>query len=67
MKTTGLDFSDPFASLGTIEGFFGEGEEEEESTRSSYFTIDEDEELPTKSKAGQGFLNEFTSMFKGLS
>ena len=46
---------------------YGEGEEEEESTRSSYFTIDEDEELPTKSKAGQGFLNEFTSMFKGLS
>jgi hypothetical protein len=67
LKTTGLDFSDPFASLGTIESFFGEGEEEEESTRSSYFTIDEDEELPTKSKAGQGFLNEFTSMFKGLS
>ena len=67
LKTTGLDFSDPFASLGTIESFFGEGEEEEEPTRSSYFTIDEDEELPTKSKAGQGFLNEFTSMFKGLS
>jgi hypothetical protein len=67
LKTTGLDFSGPFASLGTIESFFGEGEEEEEPTRSSYFTIDEDEELPTKSKAGQGFLNEFTSMFKGLS
>lgn len=68
LKTTGLNFSDPFASLGTIESFFGEGEEEEEEpTRSSYFTIDEDEELPTKSKAGQGFLNEFTSMFKGLS
>lgn len=67
LKTTGLNFSDPFASLGTIESFFGEGEEEEEPTRSSYFTIDEDEELPTKSKAGQGFLNEFTSMFKGFS
>jgi hypothetical protein len=67
LKTTGLNFSDPFASLGTIESFFGEGEEEEEPTRSSYFTIDEDEKLPTKSKAGQGFLNEFTSMFKGLS
>ena len=67
LKTTGLDFSDPFASLGTIESFFGEGEKEEEPTRSSYFTIDEDEELPTKSKAGQGFLDEFTSMFKGFS
>jgi hypothetical protein len=67
LKTTGLNFSDPFASLGTIESFFGEGEEEEEPTRSSYFTIDEDEKLPTKSKAGQGFLNEFTSMFKGFS
>ncbi len=68
LKTTGFDFSDPLASLGTIESFFGEGEEEEEeSTKSSYFTIDEDEKLPTKSKAGQGFLNEFTSMFKGLS
>ena len=67
LKTTGLDFSDPFASLGTIESFFGEGQKEEETKRSSYFTIDEDEELPTKTKAGQGFLDEFTSMFKGFS
>lgn len=69
MKTTGLDFSDPFASLGTIESFFSEAEDktEEKPARSSYFTIDEDEDLPTKSKAGQGFLDEFTSLFKGLS
>jgi hypothetical protein len=68
LKTTGLDFSDPFASLGTIESFFGEDNQKEEtSTKSSYFTIDEDENLPTKSKAGQGFLDEFTSLFKGLS
>jgi hypothetical protein len=69
LKTTGLDFSDPFASLGTIESFFSEAEDktEEKPARSSYFTIDEDEDLPTKSKAGQGFLDEFTSLFKGLS
>lgn len=68
LKTTGLDFSDPFASLGTIESFFGETDQEEKTpTKSSYFTIDEDENLPTKSKAGQGFLDEFTSLFKGFS
>ena len=66
LKTTGLDFSDPFASLGTIESFFGEADQEEAPTKSSYFTIDEDEDLPTKSKAGQGFLDEFTSLFKGF-
>ena len=67
LKTTGLDFSDPFASLGTIESFFGEDNQKEETpTKSSYFTIDEDENLPTKSKAGQGFLDEFTSLFKGF-
>jgi hypothetical protein len=66
LKTTGLDLSDPFASLGTIESFFGEAKEEEEPTKSSYFTIDEDETLPSKSKTGQGFLDEFTSLFKGF-
>ena len=67
LKTTGLDFSDPFASLGTIESLFGEEQQEKETKKSSYFTIDEDEELPTKTKAGQGFLDEFTSLFKGFS
>lgn len=66
-KTAGFDFSDPFASLSTVENFFGGGQQKEETKKSSYFTIDEDEELPTKSKAGQGFLDEFTSMFKGLN
>jgi hypothetical protein len=74
-KATGLDYSDPFASLGTIENFFGEDETKTGSTKtttqaptkSSYFTISEDEDLPAKSKAGQGFLDEFTSLFKGLS
>jgi len=63
-----LDFSDPFASFGTVESFFGEDDQEKETpTKSSYFTIDEDEDLTTKSKSGQGFLDEFTSLFKGLS
>ena len=66
LKTTGLDFSDPFASLGTIESFFGENKTKEEPAKTSYFTIDTDENLPTKTKAGQGFLDEFTSMFKGF-
>ena len=67
LKTTSFDFSDPFASLGTMESFFGEADQEEKTpTKSSYFTIDEDEKLPTKSKAGQGFLDEFTSLFKGF-
>ena len=63
-----FDFSDPFTSLGTLEGFFGEEDEEEyDEPRTSYFTIDDDEDdLPAKSKAGQGFLDDFTSMFKGF-
>jgi hypothetical protein len=70
-RGTGLEFdldtSDPFASLSTIEDLFSGGTEEEDlPKRSSYFTIDEDEELPAKSKAGQNFLDEFTSLFKGF-
>jgi hypothetical protein len=76
LKTYGLDLSDPFASLGTIESFFPEDQKEvdEETAKTSakdfytsYFKIGEDdEEEPTKSNAGQAFLGEFTSMFKGL-
>lgn len=66
LKTTGLDFSDPFASLGTIESFFGEADIDEVPKKSSYFTIDEDEDIPYKTKSGQGFLDEFTSLFKGF-
>ena len=65
-EMTGLDLSDPISSFGTIESFFDEGPAEKTPTKSSYFTIDEDEEVPAKSSAGQGFLDEFTSMFKGL-
>jgi len=74
LKTTGLDFTDPFASLGTIESFFDADEPEPtadkpEPKTNSYFRIamgeDEDEPL-TKSKSGASILGEFTSMFKGL-
>lgn len=69
---TGLDFSDPFASFGTMENFFNEDNEttqktQQTPTKSSYFTIGEDEDLPVKSKAGQSFLGEFTSLFKGFN
>jgi hypothetical protein len=74
LKTTGLDFTDPFASLGTIESFFDADKPEKttdkpEPKTNSYFRIamgeDEDEPL-TKSKSGSSILGEFTSMFKGL-
>jgi hypothetical protein len=74
LKTSGLDFTDPFASLGTIESFFDADEPEKttdkpEPKTNSYFRIamGEDEDEPTtKSKSGASILGEFTSMFKGL-
>lgn len=74
LTTTGLDLSDPYASLGTVESFFGADEPEPtadkpEPKTNSYFRIamGEDEEEPlTKSKSGSSILGEFTSMFKGL-
>ena len=74
LTTTGFDFSDPYSSLGTVEGFFDADEPEitkdkPEPRTNSYFRIamDEDEEEPlTKSKSGSSILGEFTSMFKGL-
>jgi hypothetical protein len=74
LKTSGLDFTDPFASLGTLESFFGtdkteETEDKPEPKTNSYFRIamGEDEDEPTtKSKSGASILGEFTSMFKGL-
>jgi hypothetical protein len=67
--------SDPFASLGTIESFFGEDSSSEEGTKTaqdtdmdSYFKLglDDDEDEDYKSKTGSQILGEFTSMFKGL-
>jgi hypothetical protein len=77
LKTYGLDLSDPFASLGTIEGFFPEEEKKVDEKTSketakdfytNYFRIgkDDDEEEAPNSATGQAFLGEFASMFKGL-
>lgn len=77
LEAYGLDLSDPFASLGTIESFFpdyqaeADKEAKEQSPAekfTSYFKIgiDDEEEEDYKSDAGQKFLGEFTSMFKGL-
>jgi hypothetical protein len=77
LEAYGLDLSDPFASLGTIESFFpdyqaeAEKEAKEESPAekfTSYFKIgiDDEEEEDYMSDEGQKFLGEFTSMFKGL-
>lgn len=69
-----LDFSDPFASLGTIQGFFDEDQEPTTETTtptkediSSYFKIGFDSgEEEYKSSTGEKILGEFTSMFKGF-
>lgn len=72
LKTYGLDLSDPFASLGTIESFFDEetGPVDETAEKSSSFFrlgLEEDEEeTEYKTKTGTQILGEFTSMFKGL-
>lgn len=75
LKTYGLDMSDPFASLGTIESFLDEEKPDKKETKStkdsdsdSYFKLglEDDEEEDYKSKTGSQILGEFTSMFKGL-
>lgn len=77
LTTYGLDLKDPFSSLGTIESFFPEDQEavDKQTAKDTakdfytrYFRINEDQqdEEPTKSNAGQAFLGEFTSMFKGI-
>ena len=78
LKTWGLDMRDPFASLGTIESFFGEEEddddyaeteEERENREKSYFNADltEDDSWSYKSKKKEKDpFGEFTHLFKGL-
>ena len=75
LQMKGLDLSDPLSSLGTMESFFGEDQgaasvkkDDTATPESSYFKlgIEDEEEDYTKSKSGQGFLDEFTSMFKGF-
>jgi hypothetical protein len=77
LKLSGLDFNDPFASLGTIEGFFADenaadakknkSSSTDKTDTSDFFSLgsnEEDEDY--KSSTGQKILGEFTSMFKGL-
>lgn len=77
IESYGLDLSDPFASFGTVESFFpedaeaAEKEAKEESPAeryTSYFRlgVDDEDDEDYKSDAGNEFLSEFTSMFKGL-
>ena len=75
LKLSGLDFKDPFASLGTIEGFFADDETPKKTnntnkntdTDSNFFSLGSDEEDEDyKSETGQKILGEFTSIFKGL-
>jgi hypothetical protein len=77
LESYGLDLKDPFASLGTIESFFPEYQEEADreakaespaEAYTSYFRLgdDDEDEVEYKSNAGKQFLGEFTSMFKGL-
>jgi hypothetical protein len=79
LTSFGLDLSDPFASLGTIESFLDEDEptktttkdtdQDSLSSKSGFFNLnlgDEDEDTEYKSKTGEKILGEFTSMFKGL-
>lgn len=77
LKVYQLDYSDPFASLGTIESFFGEDEAPQKTTTTSssarpetdsFFRLglEDEEEGFQKSKSGEQILGEFTSMFKGL-
>lgn len=75
LSSFGLDFNDPFASLGTVDSFFDEdttaadnNTKSSSSSSSSFFSLgsEEDEDTNYKSKTGEKILGEFTSMFKGL-
>jgi hypothetical protein len=72
-----LDTSDPFASLGSVEGLFDEepvvtSKKTKTTTSSepSFFNLgleeEKDDDTDYKSNTGQKILGEFTSMFKGL-
>ena len=68
-----IDFntSDPFAALGTIEGFFADDDQPEKETKKSsgFFSLDseDDEDTKYKTPTGEKILSEFTSFFKGFS
>lgn len=72
-----FDTSDPFASLGSLEGLFDETSAETKTSKKTdndldtYFKLGLDEEDEEdgykKSASGEKILGEFTSMFKGFS
>lgn len=70
-----LSSNDPLAAFSSLESLFGdeeddETESEQDSQRSrSYFRLFEDdqEERQSFSRSGRGFLDEFTSLFRGFS
>lgn len=72
LEMIGLDTSDPFAALGSVEKFFQEDQEPLEDVKdkySSFFSLDyeDDEDTDYKSDTGQKILSDFTSLFKGFS
>jgi hypothetical protein len=73
-----LTSDDPFESLKSITGLFGDTSTTSTasadstktgsiSSKSSYFKLLDDEEEPTKSKSAEKILGEFTSLFKGFA
>ena len=76
LQFLGIDTSDPFSSLASIDSLFNTTEETDskktdtgEAPAPSYFKLfgDTSEEPASKSKSGQQILGEFTSLFKGFS
>lgn len=73
LELIGLDTSDPFAALGSVEKFFQEDQEpvkDKKDKPSSFFSLDyekDDEDTKYKSATGEKILSDFTSFFKGFS
>ena len=72
LEMVDIDYSDPFAAFGSVQGLLGDEEEErqesDEEDRKSFFSLnlDDDDDEDYKSKRGQEILGEFTSIFKGF-
>lgn len=73
LQLVGFNTTDPFESLSSLSSFMGEDQDETTTTYSSlsktktpnYFNLNLlDEDETSKSKSGQDFLSEFTSLFK---
>lgn len=73
LQLVGFNTTDPFESLSSLSSFMGEDQDKTTTTYSSlsktktpnYFNLNLlDEDETSKSKSGQDFLSEFTSLFK---